>query len=77
MHHVSIYIDKQGGIYFNETPVSVEQLKAAVQANKNTEKSNSYVVRADTAASYGFVVETMDLLKSEGADKISVATLKK
>ena len=67
---VSIGVDRAGALFFNDQPVSREQLglrlAAAARANPGTEVQ----LRADQGVSYGVVVEVMGLAQKAGLNRI-------
>jgi biopolymer transport protein TolR len=67
---VSVSLDPRGGLYFNDQPVTPEQLAqrlvAAARANPETEVH----LRADRTVPYGRVVETIGAAQQAGLGRI-------
>ena len=69
-----IYIDAAGAIYFNDEPVDVSLLGAALSQELAGTNDKSVVLKADSRVSHGRVVEVMDVIKGAGATRLVVAT---
>lgn len=72
-----VFIDKAGDFYLNNTKVAkadlIEQIKKAV----GTDHEKTVYVKADTAISYGTVIELVDDIKFVGGIKyVALATQK-
>jgi biopolymer transport protein ExbD len=69
-----IYIDAAGGIYFDDKPVEVSLLGAALSKELAGTADKSVVLKADSRVSHGRVVEVMDVIKGAGATRLVIAT---
>lgn len=69
-----IYIDAAGGIYFDDKPVEVSLLGAALSKELAGTADKSVVLKADSRVSHGRVVEVMDVIKGAGAARLVIAT---
>lgn len=69
-----IYVDEAGAIYFNDEPVDVSLLGAALSKELAGTSDKSVVLKADSRVSHGRVVEVMDVIKGAGATRLVVAT---
>lgn len=61
-----VYIDKAAHIYFDGVSVTYERLIDAVTQKVGKAKDQTIFVRADTAVSYGKVIDVVDRLKVVG-----------
>jgi biopolymer transport protein ExbD len=71
---IVIYIDTVGDIYFNDEPVDVALLGAALSQKLAETDDKSVVLKADARVTHGRVVEVMDVIKGAGATRLVVAT---
>ncbi len=69
---VNIHISKDGKVYFNDVPMRSERsLKREFE--RIPDKDTLVIIRADSEALHGPVVNTMDLAKTQGFSKIAIA----
>lgn len=71
---LSVNLTKDGGLFLDKQPMTLEQLKARFLAEKATGAEITVVVRADKEVSHGRVVEVMDLARTEGLSRLAIAT---
>jgi biopolymer transport protein ExbD len=71
---LSVNLTKDGGLFLDKQPMTVEQLKARFLAEKATGAEITVIVRADKEVSHGRVVEVMDLARTEGLNRLAIAT---
>lgn len=73
-----VTVDQQGLYYLNlgdeEEPVEAEILTARVAAVLRRKPETPIMVRGDSSANYGDVVEVMTLLQSAGAPSVGLVT---
>ena len=69
---LSVSLTKDGGLFLDDTPVSLEQLKIRVQTEKSQDTELTLVVRADKEVQHGRVVEVMDIARKEGLNKLAI-----
>ena len=71
---MTIVLDNSGKISLEGNAVSLDQLaeKAVVAANRNDE--TDVVILADRRLQYGRVIEVMDVIRSSGLSRMSLAT---
>jgi len=69
---LSVSLTKDGGLFLDDTPISLEQLKIRVQTEKNRDTELTLVVRADKEVQHGRVVEVMDIARKEGLSKLAI-----
>ena len=67
-----VSLTKDGGLFLDDTPVSLEQLKIRVQTEKSQDTELTLVVRADKEVQHGRVVEVMDVARKEGLNKLAI-----
>lgn len=73
---IIIYVDKDKNIFLNNDIVSVNTLINELQKLSNLKAEEGIVLRADTEAPHGLIIEIMDLLRQHGIYKIVVSTKK-
>lgn len=71
---VAVNLTKEGGLLLDKEAVTLEQLKTRFQAEKATGAEITVIVRADKEVPHGRVVEVMDLARTEGLNKLAIAT---
>ncbi len=69
-----IYIDANGAVFFNDEPVDLSLLPAALEMKLGESADKAVVLRADSRVSHGTVVEVMDIVKGAGATRLVVST---
>lgn len=69
-----IAVDAQGGIFLEDTPITLDELATRLSAEKAQNEKLIVVLRGDRAAGYGRVIEVMDTVKRVGIDRVSIAT---
>ena len=65
---------KEGGLFLDNIPLTLEQLRTHFQAEKTRGTDLTLVVRADKEVPHGRVVEVMDIARSEGLDHLAIGT---
>ena len=68
----AISIASSGDIYLNGAPISVPELDAEMRQKFAEDPAVPVVIRGDTQAAYGKVVEILDVLKGVGITKIGL-----
>ena len=74
-----VYIDAQGTIFCNDTPMTVEELISYIQHETSGQTSmpeqQTLLIKADAAVGYGTVIELVDRLKVVGGIRyVALAT---
>jgi len=69
---LSVSLTKDGGLFLNDAPVSLEQLKTRMQEEKSQGAEVTLVVRADKEVQHGRVVEIIDIARNEGLNKLAI-----
>ncbi|MFH1703941.1 MAG: biopolymer transporter ExbD [Nitrospirota bacterium] len=69
---ITLVIKKEGRIYMNETPVSLEEMRNKLEAISKL-NPNVYL-KADRGVPYGFVVEVIGEIKDSGIEKLGIVT---
>ena len=74
----SIYINlnSKNQVFFQDQPVSRDELEEKVDAAVTAKPTSSVFLRADGTCSYNQVMEVMKIIKGAGAKNISLITLK-
>lgn len=65
---------KEGGLFLDNTPLTLEQLRTHFQAEKVQGVDITLVVRADKEVPHGRVVEVMDMAHTEGLHHLAIGT---
>jgi len=65
---------KEGTVFLDEIPVTLEQLRTHFQAQKTQEADLTLVIRADKEVPHGRVVEVMDIARTEGLTHLAIGT---
>ena len=68
----AISVSATGEVYLNGAPVSVPELTDEMRARFAENPDVPVVIRGDTAAAYGRVMEVLDVLKGVGVTKIGL-----
>jgi len=68
----AISVAASGEIYLNGAPTSVPELTEEMRARFAENPEVPVVIRGDTAAAYGKVMEVLDVLKGVGVTKIGL-----
>jgi biopolymer transport protein ExbD len=71
---ITVNLTKEGGLLLEKETVTLAQLKTHFQEEKATGAEITVIVRADKEVSHGRVVEVMDLARTEGLNKLAIAT---
>lgn len=71
---LSVNLTKEGGLFLDKEPTTLEQLKARFQNEKATGAEITVIVRADQEVPHGRVVAVMDLARTEGLNRLAIAT---
>lgn len=72
--NIPITITADGGIYYERDLMSLSELTARLTEDAARGEDISVILRGDTAASYGTVVQIMDVVKRLGIEKVYIAT---
>jgi len=73
-NQVVLTVNKQGGIYLDQTAYTLETLRPKLQALYQTRQNKDLFLRADTDVPYGKVVQVMDEVKKAGILKLGMLT---
>ena len=72
--NVPVTITADGGIYYERDLMSLRDLTARLKEDVAHGEDISVILRGDAAASYGTVVQVMDVVKHLGMEKVYIAT---
>lgn len=72
--NLSVNLTKDGGLFLDTEAVTLEQLRSYFQTEKSKGAELTLVVRADQEVAHGRVVEVMDLARTEGLNRLAIAT---
>ncbi|ATQ44599.1 ExbD/TolR family protein [Caulobacter mirabilis] len=68
----AISVAASGEVYLNGAPITVADLTEEMRARFAEDPETPVVIRGDTAAAYGKVMEVLDVLKGVGITKIGL-----
>jgi biopolymer transport protein ExbD len=71
---LKIYLDKNGQIFHQERPMTLEQFKELLHQAGKTAGQTTFLLLADREAKHGKVVLLMDLAQQAGVGKLAIAT---
>lgn len=71
---ITVNLTKDGKLLLGKEAVTLEQLTTRFQEEKQTGAEITVIVRADKEVPHGRVVEVMDLARTEGLNKLAIAT---
>ena len=71
---VILTVNKQGGIYLNQTAHTLETLRQQLHALYQTRRNKDLYLRADTDVPYGKIVQVMDEVRKVGILKLGMIT---
>lgn len=71
---IILTVNKQGSIYLDQTPYTIDTLRAKLQALYKTRRNKDIFLRADADVPYGRVVQVMDEVKKAGLLKVGMIT---
>lgn len=72
--NIPVTITADGGIYYERDLMSLRDLTARLTEDVAHGADISVILRGDAAASYGTVVQVMDVVKRLGIEKVYIAT---
>ena len=67
---VTLVLDAQGALFFNDQPVTLADLRSRLQQTAQRNADTEVQLRADQAIAYGRVVEVMGLAQQAGLSRI-------
>jgi len=71
---VVLTVNKQGSIYLDQTPYTLDTLRPKLQTLYQTRRNRDIFLRADTDVPYGKVLQVMDEVKKAGIVKLGMIT---
>ena len=71
--NIPITVTAEGDVYYEKEKLSLSALENRLWEKKQQEEV-SIILRGDTAANYGTVVQVMDMIKNLGISKVYIAT---
>ena len=71
---VPVSVTKDGQIYVEQDPVTLEELSSRLATMKNSDEKLTVVLRGDTDVNYGAVVSVMEVIRLSGIERVSMAT---
>lgn len=75
--NITLTVTKDGRWALNEKQLSVEELGAALRRKVAESRGRYVIIRADSEASYGYVLDALRLAREAGAMDFSIATEQK
>ena len=74
---VTLTVDKEGEIFLNKQPITLDKLEAGVKEKVKPEQPLMVVLNADEAVNHGKIVAVMDKVRLVKGAKMAIATKKK
>ena len=74
---VTVTISEDGSMYLDKQPVTLDDLKRLLSAQKNEDPELKVFINGDRHAFFGQAVEVMDDIRLLGISKISIQTKKR
>jgi biopolymer transport protein ExbD len=74
VREIAVLLAADGALAFEGEPVTTDRLRTLLEERLNEAERKIVVLRADTGTPHGKVVEIMDLIRSSGAEGMTVAT---
>ena len=74
---VTLTVDKEGEIFLNKQPITLDKLEAGVKEKVKPEQPLMVVLNADEAVNHGKIVAVMDKVRLVKGAKLAIATKKK
>lgn len=71
---ITIVITKDDKIYLNDREISQEELKSSLRLM--AKEKASLLIKADSRASLGRIVDIWDMCRNEGVSRVNIATSK-
>lgn len=71
---VTVYIDKEGSIFLNDSEIKLDQLKMLIRTELDKANSKTVVIKADEDVSLGLAVKVMDIAREANADGLVIST---
>ena len=71
---IVLTITAENIIFLNEQPVTLDELGEALEAAFAQRRDRILIIKADQEVKHGLVVQTMDIAKLSGADRLAIAT---
>jgi biopolymer transport protein TolR len=72
---ITVSVNPKGEIYLQETVIPIDEVVPKLQAIATTGYNERIYVRADTAATYGIVMQVMARISAAGFTNIGLVTL--
>jgi biopolymer transport protein TolR len=69
-----VSISPKQEVYLGDREVGLENLKAALAAEKKGDKTPEVLLKSDQSVPYGLVVQVMSILKDAGVEKLGIVT---
>ena len=71
---MTIFLNQQGELYFGDKPVRLDDLPKLIAEGIQQGKARNLIIKADSQAFYGKVINILDQARNSGVDSISFAT---
>ncbi len=79
--NISISLRKDGSLYINDKPASLDTLVATVKRLEEADTAAPYyklvIIRADSELDFGRILEVLDSVKKSGAKRVAFSVIKK
>lgn len=74
VRNIPVTVTAEGDIYYEQDRMDIAALEQRLRGDQAEGKELSVILRGDTAAQYGRVVEVMDVVKRLGITRVYMAT---
>lgn len=71
---VSLSITKEGALFFNKEPITIEQLEGRLAVTRQRDPDPSVIINADESVHHGLVIQVMDKVRISGIHNMAIAT---
>ncbi len=72
-----VLVTKEGDLYYGDTKVTDQELRDRLGRDVRAEGNSVLIIKADEEAMHGRVVKVMDMAKTEGINRLAIATTPK
>jgi biopolymer transport protein ExbD len=71
---VSLSITKDGTIFFNKEPITLDRLQSRLADTQQRDPDPSIIINADESVQHGLVIQVMDKVRLSGITSMNIAT---
>lgn len=71
---INVWMTMEGAVYVDDDPVDLTQLRQRLRSAAKGDPTTLVVIKADAGVEHGRVVTAMDIARSEGLERLAIAT---